>query len=175
MTRSWRRFQSSIETAELATRTPYGSSHTSAGQGIVWISQNLWRDYVAAYLGIDLLNSVDAYWDYQALTGANADASLYYDTTPQNNLNFYPRGATVFGAPLAAAGMRLNRAGGELGLAPVRGTLRVPLLPLADWEQMRVPWLIVRSREGVAAAQITEPDLLKGLTVRVSGAELETA
>jgi len=169
------RFAEDIETAELATRTPYGSSHTSAGQGIVWISQNLWRDYVAAYLGIDLLNSVDGYWDYQALTGENADASLYYDTTSQNNLNFYPRGATVFGAPLAAAGMRLNRAAGELGLAPVRGTLRVPLLPLADWEKMRAPWLIVRSREGVAVAQITEPDLLKGLTVRVTGAELETA
>ena len=140
----------------------------------MWISQNLWRDYVAAYLGIDMLNNVEAYWDYQALTGDNVDASLFYDTTPHNNLNFYPRGATVFGAALSAAGLRLNRVARELWLAPVRGTLRVPLLPLVDWAKMRAPWLTVRSREGVAIAQITERDLLKGLKVHVTGAELET-
>lgn len=169
------RFAQDIETADLATRTPYGGTHTAGGDSTVWISQNLWRDYVAAYLGIDMLWNVSAYWDYQALTGDNLDAALYYDTTPQNNLNFYPRGATVLGAAMCAAGMRLNRVAGELYLAPVRPSLRLPLLPLVDWKKMRCPWLVVRNRDGVATAEISERDLLGKLAVRVTGAELEQA
>jgi hypothetical protein len=167
------RFAQDIESAERATRTPYGSRHTAGADSTVWFSQNLWRDYVGAYLGIDMLNNVESYWDYQVLTGDNPKASLYYDTTPENNLNFYPRGATVFGAAMSAAGLKLNRLEGELQICPVRGTLRVPLLPLVDWEEMRAPWLTVRSREGVATARISNRDLLGDLTVQVTGAELE--
>jgi hypothetical protein len=169
------RFARDIESAERATRTPYGSRHTGEADSTVWFSQNLWRDYVAAYLGIDMLNNIEAYWDYQMLTGDNPEASLYYDTTPENNLNFYPRGATVFGAALSAAGLKLNRLEGELQICPVRGTLRVPLLPLVNWQEMRAPWLSVRSREGVATAQISNRELLGELTVQVTGAELEKA
>lgn len=169
------RFARDIENAERATRQRYGSSHTASGDRTVWFSQNLWRDYVAAYLGIDMLQNIESYWDYQVLTGDNQASSLYYDTTPENNLNFYPRGATVLGAPMSAAGMRLNRIEGELHLCPVRKTLRVPLLPLVDWREMRAPWLVVRSRQGVTVAQITEEDLLGNLTVHLTGAEMESA
>lgn len=162
-----------IESANRATMTPYGGRHSSSADRIVWFSQNMWRDYVAAYLGIDLLNNVERYWDYQATTGDNWGACLYYDTTEQNNLNFYPRGATVFGMPLSAAGLSLNRVNKELVLRPVRTTLSVPLLPLADWEAMRIPVLTVQHREGVAFAHISERDLLKGLSVRVLDAQIE--
>jgi hypothetical protein len=165
-------FAVDIESAERATRTPYGSTHTARGDRIIWFSQNLWRDYVAAYLGIDMLDNVESYWDYQVLTGDNLDSCLYYDTNYRNNLNFYPRGATVFGAPISAAGMKLNRRERRLHLSPLRGTLRVPLLPLADWKNMRAPWLIVATRKGVTEARISEPGLLKGLTVSLSGAKL---
>ena len=131
------------------------------------------RDYVAAYLGVDMLNNVERYWDYQAATGHNWHSALYYDTTDGNNLNFYPRGVTVFGMPMGAAGLRLNRADGLLELRPIRATLRVPLLPLADWETMRIPTLTVTHREGVAVAQVSHRDLLEGLALRVAGAELE--
>jgi hypothetical protein len=171
----WRmnRLAADIESANLRTLTPYGGRHSSGADRTVWFSQNMWRDYVAAYLGVDLLNNVERYWDYQAATGDNWRSSLYYDTTDHNNLNFYPRGTTVFGMPMAAAGLRLNRLDGQLALQPVRSTLRVPLLPLADWEEMRVPVLEVRHREGVALASITNDDLVKGLTVSVTGAERE--
>jgi len=169
------RFAQDIEAAAAATSTPYGSRHGARGEQAVWISQNLWRDYVAAYLGVDMLNNVEAYWDYQVLTGDNLDASLYFDSTPQNDRCFHPRGAAVFGAALSACGLRLNRIEGELHLGPVCSTLRVPLLPLVDWQKMRAPWLIVRCRDGVALAEITERDLLGDLAVRVTGAELETA
>jgi hypothetical protein len=169
------RFARDVETAERATRTAYGSTHTASGDQTIWFSQNLWRDYVAAYLGLDLLAGAERYWDYQLLTGDNLDSSLYYDTTPHNNLNFYPRGATVFGAALSAAGLRLNRVEGELHLSPVRSSLRVPLLPLADWKGMRCPWLTVRSRDGVTTAEISERDLTGKLVVHITGAEEEQA
>jgi hypothetical protein len=73
--------------------------------------------------------------------------------------------------PLSAAGLSLNRVDKELILRPLRSTLWVPLLPLADWEGMRIPVLTVQRREGAAVAQISERDLLKGLRVRVLGAE----
>jgi len=168
------RFATDLENAERHCRTPYGCTHTASGDRIVWFSQNMWRDFVAAYLGIDMLNNVERYWEYQVLTGYNLASSLYYDTTPGNNLNFYPRGATIFGAPLSAAGLRVNRLERELHLHPVRTTLEVPLLPLADWEGMRVPWLTVRQREGIVTARISHSELLKGLTVHLTGAELET-
>ncbi len=167
------RFAEDAENAARTTMTPYGCRHSSTSDRIVWFSQNMWRDYVAAYLGVDMLNNVERYWDYQVTTGGTWGASLYYDTTEQNFLSFYPRGATVFGMPLSAAGLSLSRLEGQLTLRPVRSTLRVPLLPLADWEQMRVPVLTVSRREGVSTARISERDLLEGLTVRTIGPELE--
>jgi len=172
----WRmtRFAQDVETAHRATVGPYGCAHSSDSQ-TVWFSQNMWRDCVAAYLGVDLLGEVERYWDYQVMTGDNWRPSLYYDTTAQNNLNFYPRGVVVFGLPLAAAGLRLNRVEGALTLRPARSSLRVPLLPLADWEGMTIPVLTVRRREDVTVVQITHRELLKGLTVTVAGAEEEPA
>lgn len=164
---------SDIENAARATMGCYGCRHSSGGDATIWFSQNMWRDFVGSYLGIDLLNNVERYWDYQVLTNDNWASSLYYDTTEGNNLSFYPRGATVFGMPMAAAGLRLNRVEGEVVIRPVRSTLRVPLLPLADWERMRVPWLKVYNREGVAVARVSDRDLLDDLFLTVVGAELD--
>jgi len=167
------RFATDVENSCRATLGPYGCRHSSSSANAVWFSQNMWRDYVAAYLGVDLLNNVERYWDYQLTTGRNWGSALYYDTNEKNRLNFYPRGTTVFGMPLSAVGLRLNRRDGELTISPLRSTMRVPLLPLADWEQMRIPVLTVRNREGVAVARISERDLLKGLTLNVVGAEVD--
>ena len=153
---------------------PYGCRHSSGGgRQVVRFSQNMWRDHVAAYLGVDLLNNVERYWDYQVTAGDNWRGSLYCDATAENNLDFHPRGAAVFGMAMSAAGLRLNRVEGELTLCPVRSTLVLPLLPLADWKQMRIPTLTVRRREGVTLVRVSERDLLEGLTLTVVGAELE--
>jgi hypothetical protein len=167
------RLAEDIEAACDATMTPYGCAHSSAGNGMVWFSQNIWRDQVAAYMGIDLIGNVDRYWEYQVTTGDNWQSALYYDTSEGNNLDFYPRGVALFGLPSSAAGLSLNRIEGELTLRPLRSTLRVPLLPLADWEEMRVPVLTVRRREDVAVARISNADLTEGLAVTLIGAELE--
>ncbi len=167
------RFAADIENALDPTMTRYGCRHSSTPGQAVWFSQNIWRDCVAAYLGIDMLNNVERYWDYQLTTGGAEGGQLYYDTTEQNNLAYYPRGAVVFGLLLGAGGLSLNRLNGQLTLRPIRSTLRVPLLPLADWEEMRIPWLSVTTREGVSVARISEPGILQDLTVNVIGAELE--
>jgi len=166
------RLSTDIENAERHTRTPYGCRHTAQSGQAIWLSQNIWRDCLAAYLGVDMLNNVERYWDYQVLSGDNLLSSLFYDTTTDNNLCFYPRGAVIFGAPPAAAGLRLNRLDGELVLSPVRQTLRVPLLPLVDWQAMRAPVLTVRNREGVAVATISQKQLLEGLKLTVLNVEM---
>ncbi|MCD6416360.1 MAG: DUF4965 domain-containing protein [Planctomycetes bacterium] len=167
------RFADDIENATRRTMGAYGCRHSSASDRIVWLSQNMWRDYVAAYLGIDMLDNIERYWDYQLTMGSSWGGSLYYDTTEPTYLAFYPRGATVFGMALSSIGFGLNRIDGELTLRPLRSTMHMPLLPLADWKEMRVPWLTVKSREDVAIAFISERDLLADLTVTVIGAQLE--
>jgi hypothetical protein len=167
------RMAQDIESAEEATRTPYGCRHTSGNKQAVWFSQNLWRDMTACYVGIDMLDNVERYWSYQLVTGDGPNPSLYCDTTPENNLAFYPRGATILGLPMAAGGMQLNRVDSDIHFAPVRNTLRVPLLLLANWQEMRVPWLFVDTRDGVTTARITERELLQNFTIHMTGAELE--
>ncbi len=162
-----------METADTATRTEYGNAHAGREGGNVRFSQNLWRDYVAAYYGVDFLGKVEEYRDYQQLTRVNSEPDMYRDSTVNEEHRFSPRGVAVFGAPMAAAGLRINRVQEELHLAPLRRTLRVPLLALADWKAMRMPWIIADTREGITCVRITERDLLDKFKVYVIGAELE--
>ncbi len=167
------RLAEDLQAAEKATRTPYGNAHASSSGCSVLFSQNLWRDYVAAYYGIDFLQKVEEYLDCQQMPDRRCGPAPYRDSSPENRGLFSPRGVTVFGAPVAAAGLRINRVEGEMHLAPVRRTLRAPLPALADWKAMRVPWVIAETRDGVTTVRITERDVLGGLKVHVVGAELE--
>jgi len=171
----WRmqRFAADIENAWAATLGPYGCRHCDMGRNSVWFSQNMWRDQVAAYLGIDMLANMERYWDYQQMVGENWNAPLYTDTNESGNLSFYPRGTAAFGMSMSAAGLRLNRLESEITLHPIRQSMRVPLLPLADWKAMRIPVLTVTHHDGVTLARISERDLLDGLTLTLLGAELE--
>ncbi len=162
-----------IETAEKATKTTYGNTNTSCDCSCVQFSQNLWRDYVAAYYGVDFLYKIEEYRDYQQLPDTKSGPALYRDDTGGMHARFHPRGMTVFWAPMAAAGLRINRAQGELCIAPLRRTLRVPVPALANWESMRVPWIMADTREGLTSIRITERHLLGGLKIQVTGAELE--
>jgi len=76
----WRlaRFATDIENAARALWTEYGSPHSSH-DAPVWTSQNLWRDYVAAYLGVDMLSNAEAYWDYQLMSGDNPGCAVFLD------------------------------------------------------------------------------------------------
>ena len=154
------RVRDDIGTALTACAGPWGSRHSSAEPANGWISQNLARDIVAAYFGIDLLGQAGRYWAFQQAQNTTGAGGAFVDTIAANFLGYYPRGAVAFGLLAAAAGLRLDRAGERLTLSPPRVPARVPLLPLADWEQGRVPWASFRFAGGRLVTEFTHEDLV---------------
>ncbi len=135
------RLRADLINAERECRTAWGSSHSSADPLRVWVSMNLWRDCIAAYLGEDMQANCERYWHLQQwANGPGGDkANAFTETSMTNNLVTYPRGAACFGLPIALAG--LTRNGSEDALVPHRaGHEGWPLLPLADWKRGVVPF-----------------------------------
>jgi hypothetical protein len=143
----------------------YGCTHSSQDKSHIWVSQNLHRDFVAAYLGEDLSDLTDRYWAFEQFENSQGRGGTFVDTYGGNHLRYYPRGITSLGLLYALAGVRLDRVAGRLQVRPVRAPLRVPLLSLADWTTGRVPWLHFRLQNGKINLEIENEDLLEGLTV----------
>ncbi len=164
-----------INSSDQATKRDYGNAHTSSGGRNVWFSENLWRDYTAAYYGLDYLCKIEDYRDFQLLNNCKAGTELYRDSITNTERSFGPQGITALGASQAAAGMRINRIENELYLSPIRNSLKVPLLPMADWENIRIPWIQAETSEGVKTVRITDKDLIGDIKVHCIGCELEEA
>ncbi len=145
---------------------PFGCTHSSTDRSNVWISQNLWRDYCAAYLGVDLLDEADRYWAFEVWENSGPHAPGFIDTYGGNNLCYYPRGITSIGVLFAALGFCYDRKEKRVGLSPVRAPLRLPLVALADWKRMRVPWCDVGLTDGCLEIEI-EGKLPRGTEVVV--------
>ncbi|MFW5869224.1 MAG: glycoside hydrolase family 52 protein, partial [Armatimonadota bacterium] len=162
------RLREDLRNATAETMGAFGSPHTSHEENM-WVSQNIWRDLAAAYLGIDWIDNADRYWDLQRYIntekyGAFTDVYVYgRDST---SLDYYPRGVAAFGMIDALAGLQFDRVEGVLSLAPVRAPLRIPLTMFADWEAQAVPWLMV-SGDADAPTVSVEGELPEGITVRV--------
>ena len=117
----------------------------SAGEGgtghpprVGWIAMNMMRDIAAFYRGVDLRYLAGGYWDFQTLTNTQGPW-LFFETFGGNNLMQYPRGVAIFGYFDALGGVRLDRVTGEVCVAPMSDQLRLPVLPLADWNAGRAP------------------------------------
>lgn len=121
--------------------TPYGCTHSSVDRSNVWLSQNLWRDQIAAYLGVDLFDMTERYWRFLEWENTQGRGGCFVDTYGWNWLSYYPRGVTAFGHLAALAGLQVNTQERSVALAPVRLPCRIPLLPLADWSEGSIPWL----------------------------------
>lgn len=154
------RVRDDLASALSACAGPWGSRHSSAEPVNGWISQNLARDIVAAYFGIDLLGQAGRYWAFQQAQNTAGPGGAFVDTVGANFLAYYPRGAVAMGLLAAAAGLRLDRAAERLTLSPPRVPARVPLLPLADWSRARVPWVTFRVVAGRLVAEFTHEDLV---------------
>ncbi|MGQ9730009.1 MAG: glutaminase domain-containing protein [Candidatus Zipacnadales bacterium] len=155
--------------ATAKTLKRFGSPHTDR-ESNTWISQNLWRDMAAAYLGLDMLDHVALYWAFEIQQNRNARGcftDVYNYGSGSTSLDYYPRGLAVAGLVPAAAGLRIDRVQGDVIVAPVRAPLRIPLTVFADWEQERVPWLEVLAGEGGLLATLDAPELLGGLRLRM--------
>ena len=149
------------------TRGEYGCSHTSACTDRVWISQNLWRDFVAAYLDVDLINQADRYWAYQILAGRNRPITCYYDTIG-NNLCFYPRGITAIGVFFAACRFQLDRVAGRCRVDSLPDQLDLPLLALARWDKQQVPRLSVTLEDHHRHVKVSYRNCLRGLDLNMA-------
>ncbi|MDH7568148.1 MAG: DUF4965 domain-containing protein [Armatimonadota bacterium] len=167
------RMTSDVVSATRRALIEYGCTHSSADTSNLWVSQNLWRDFVAAYLGVDQLDMAARYWAFQLYENTVGRGGAFIDTYGWNTLNFYPRGVTSIGLLAAAAGLSVDRVSRRVALNPVRAPLRVPLLPLADWEAGAVPWLEVTLTDGELRARVTRKELLEGLEVTLLGKSLE--
>lgn len=142
--------------AALKSATEYGCNHSHDSDS-VWFSQNMWRDFTAAYLGVDMLDNVDRYWEFQKIMNTGEQLNLYIDTFGENALWYYPRGLTSVGVLYAVLGLQIDGFAKEVRLSPVRNYLHIPLVAFADWKQLRMPWVHVEN----GAIQIENMDLLK--------------
>ncbi|MFW6156556.1 MAG: glutaminase domain-containing protein, partial [Armatimonadota bacterium] len=139
------RLREDIRNATAATMGEFGSPHTSH-ESNMWVSQNIWRDMAAAYLGIDWIDNAERYWDLQRYINTEkfgAFTDVYVYERDSTSLDYYPRGVAAFGMIDALAGLQFDRVEGVLSLAPLRAPLRIPLLMFADWKAGEIPWLNV--------------------------------
>ncbi|MBI3847433.1 MAG: DUF4965 domain-containing protein [Planctomycetes bacterium] len=144
------RLKTDLTTALGRTMRPFGCAHSDSDDS-GWISQNLWRDMIAAYLGVDLAGNAERYWKFELernRDGTVADWGGFCDSPTNRWLSYYPRGVTAFGLVPALAGLSIDAPAGVLRYAPVRADFAVPLTAFADWEKGEVPWLRVRRAEG---------------------------
>ncbi|NIA30636.1 MAG: DUF4965 domain-containing protein [Actinobacteria bacterium] len=160
------KFRRDIITTWNKTKGRYGTPHSSMDYTI-WFSQNMWRDLIAIYLGLDFEQEIDKYWDFQ-MTRNIWDSGCYTDVyrygRHQCDLDNYPRGTASFGYFCGLAGLKLNRPEGFLRLAPTKTSCRLPLLPFASWEKMEIPWLQLDSDKTSSTISISQMDKLNSIT-----------
>ncbi len=152
----------------------YGCGHTSSETENVWISQNLWRDHVARYLGARMPHLADAYWDLQAMSNTQAQSFGFIDTYINNQLCFYPRGITCLGWFLARPRLmvdRLAKEGPKISVEPdAYRPQRWPLLALADWKAGKIPVCVVDPRGKVSIEGEIDPIVVRGEAAGGKGA-----
>jgi len=166
------RIISDLVTATKYSLNEYGCYHSSVDHSNMWVSQNLWRDFVGAYLGVDQLDMTERYWAFELFentSGTEGKGACFIDTYGWNNLCYYPRGITSIGILYAMAGLSIDRVKGEIKIDPARRPLRIPVPTFARWTEKKVPWIEV-SRTG--EVKIEGRELLEGLKIEL-GEELK--
>jgi xylan 1,4-beta-xylosidase len=160
-----------IETSVPQTMGEYGCRHTSyvndnpeeilipglaaTAIKVGWVSMNMLRDIAAAYRGIDLFSTAQKYWNWQCTTNSQ-QITLFFETFYGNNLHFYPRGVAIFGYFDALAGFGFDAVEGKKSFAPVRASVRVPLLLFANWDKGTVTKVNTSLNDGKIEYSIEE-------------------
>lgn len=138
---------------EILKESVHGAYFNSPDVG--WISMNETRDISAMYMGIDMLDKMSRYWDWQA-TVNEREYVLFLDTFYGNSLMFYPRGLAAFGYYDAALRFSLDATSGRRSISPLRADMQMPLLADADWHAGRVPVVETSRENGRVVYQIRE-------------------
>jgi len=141
--------------------TKYGCKHSSKeASGKLWISQNIWKDMIASYLGIDMSEYMTRYWDYEIYENTQGKGGCFVDSPPYANLNYYPRGIASLGILYAAAGLSVDQLNKKIKLAPSKIPCKIPLLSLIDWKDKTVPFVECTLKEGIVDYQLLNMEQL---------------
>jgi len=157
-----------LRNATAATLDEFGSPHTSH-ESNMWVSQNIWRDIAAAYLGIDWIDNAERYWDLERYINTHkfgAFTDVYVYGRDSTSLDYYPRGVAAYGLINALAGLQFDRVRGILSIAPLRAPLRIPLTMFADWRARQMPWLAIEGDPTRPRVSI-EGDVPEGIEFRL--------
>ena len=136
-------FRQDIESHSRQLMREYGCTHSTFDNS-TWISQNIWRDLVGLYLGLNTLGNTTRYWCFQLSQnvwagGAFTDVHQY--GLRHADLERYPRGLTSIGYLYALGGVSIDLIDGILNIAPPVISFRIPLTVCADWERQKVPYI----------------------------------
>jgi hypothetical protein len=152
--------------AERETMGHYGCAHTSAEDGHLSISGNLWRDHMARYMGATKLNWTSAYWDLQVMSNTAGNSSGFSDSYVNRDGRYSPRGVTSIGMFLGYPRLVIDRlapGGARLSVDPDRHyPQRWPLLPLADWKAGKIPVCVIDRHRKVFIESPLDPVTIKG-------------
>jgi len=148
------------------TLAAYGCGLTSNDTQDIWISQNLWRDHLAAYLGRGYTGWPQRYWDLQVMSNTAQLSLGYCDTYLGHDASFSPSGVTGIGMLLACPRLVIDRlapGGMRISVEPDRHTpQRWPLLPLADWKAGKIPVCVVDPSGNVNIEGEADPVIIHG-------------
>lgn len=127
-----------IKNANIKSKTRYGCKHSSDDNtGHIWMSQNIWKDMIAAYLGVDTMGMIQSYWDYQLYENRFGIGGCFVENCPSGMLNYYPRGIALIGILYAATMTTLDGKPATSGKRAIR-IGKAPLLTKADWKNLKI-------------------------------------
>ncbi len=166
------RFRIDLASAASATSRRYGCVHASVNNESQWVSQNLWRDALGYWLGVQgwaegQEGRLAAYWDLERYyatrkSGGFWDVCAYNPGRPSRegvimgaflpmyaydqSLGYYSRGTDIFSLAGALGRLRLDRVSDRLLYDPAHSPCRIPVLACADWgasdPARRIPFLV---------------------------------
>ncbi len=154
------RFRQDILSSASNTLSRYGSAAAAAEPERFSILDNVWRDVVAAYLGIDFSRMTERYRDFCVSANASEPGGRRVDPPSSPNLLSDARGASTMGLLQALLGLKLDRVERSITISPLSIPAEAPILPLADWERGLVPRASVGCEGNQMRVDVSERDLV---------------
>lgn len=163
-----KRIKTDILSSKLHNMTEYGCTHSSQDKSNLWISQNLWQDFVGMYFGFDFSDNMERYWQFELLENSQARGGCFVDTYGWNFLHYYPRGITSIGILYALAGIKVDAERKVIKFSPVKVPLKIPLVSFADWTKGRFPIVEFLYKNGKVYTNFVNKNLIKEYKVKMA-------
>jgi len=147
--------------------TEYGCTHSSTDHSNLWVSQNLWRDFIGYYLGYEH-DDMDRYWAFEVYENTQGRGGGFTDVAGRNKLFYYPRGITSLGIFAAKLGLVMDNVTKQLKLQSRQFPRKMPILPFIDWENYQIPWVTWEpTQDGAGKVKILNENMLAGFEFQI--------